>query len=168
MENRTIEVTIKNQQFTSTNIDGNTTHLFYAVRWKGHFEDWTGKYSISVVGYNADFDYYLRTYGVEASNSEYTLKSYPLGSFGSVPANGQIDFQVKAQIGYSYAYYGDHAHIMPIGINFKSVEESDWSSTQTFSFAENAVIPEFPSWIILPLFVTATLSALIIKKKLFY
>ena len=28
-------------------------------------------------------------------------------------------------------------------------------------------IPEFPSWIILPIFVTATLSALIIKKKLF-
>ena len=30
------------------------------------------------------------------------------------------------------------------------------------------VIPEFPSWIILPLFLTATLSALVIKKKLFY
>jgi len=30
------------------------------------------------------------------------------------------------------------------------------------------VIPEFPSWIILPLFLTATLFALIIKKRLFH
>jgi hypothetical protein len=29
-------------------------------------------------------------------------------------------------------------------------------------------IPEFPSWIILPLFLTATLFAIVIKKRLFY
>ena len=32
---------------------------------------------------------------------------------------------------------------------------------------ENGIIPEFPSWIILPIFITATLSALIIRKRLF-
>ena len=32
---------------------------------------------------------------------------------------------------------------------------------------ENGIIPEFPSWTILPLFLVATFSANIVKKKLF-
>jgi hypothetical protein len=32
---------------------------------------------------------------------------------------------------------------------------------------EEFIIPEFPSWIILPLFLMATLSAIIVKKRLF-
>lgn len=129
VENRTIEVTIKNQPFTSTNIDGNTTQLFYAIRWKGHFENWSDTYHISGVDYN----YYLRNYGAQASNSDYTVRAYTLESFGNVPADGRIDFQVKAQVGYSFAYYGSHALIMPIGTNFRSVEESNWSNTQTIT-----------------------------------
>ena len=121
---------------------------------------------MSVVGFNFDFDYYLENYGVEPSNSEYTVKTYTLGAFGSVPDNGQIDFQVKAQVGYSYAVFGNHVHIMPIGINFKVVEESDWSNTQTFSVAESAVIPEFPSWTILPLVLMGTAVVAVYKKKL--
>jgi hypothetical protein len=168
VENRTIEVAIKNQPFTSTNIDGNTTQLFYVVRWKGHFEDWAdydNKSGISVVGYNFDYDYYLDNYGVRVSNSDYTVKTYTLGSFGNIPANGQIDFQVKAQVGYSYAVYGDHPHIMPIGINFKVVEESNWSSTQTVTFEENA-IPEFPSWTFLALFLSLPIAVLFFRNKI--
>jgi len=133
VENITIDVTIKNQPFTSTEIDGNTTQLFYAIRWKGHFEDWADTYHISGVDYN----YYLNNYGVQASNSDYTVKTYTMASFGNVPEGGQIDFQVKAQVGYSFAYYGEHAHILPIGINFQSVEESDWSNTQTITIGES-------------------------------
>lgn len=163
VENKTLEVTIKNQPFTSTNVDGNTTHLFYAVRWKGHFENWNDDaYGIS----SGDYDYYLNNYGVKATNSEYTVKSYTLQSLGNVPTNGQIDFQVKAQVGYSYLYFGEHAHIIPIGTNFKSVEESNWSSTQTFSFEENAVIPEFPSLIILPVFLSFSITVIVFRNKI--
>ena len=130
VENKTIEITIKNQPFISTNIDGNTTHLFYAIRWKGHFEDWPDKYYLSGIDYN----YYLNNYGVPASNSDYTVKTYTLASFGNVPEEqGQVDFQVKAQVGYSFLYYGEHAHILPIGTDFQSVEESGWSNTRTIT-----------------------------------
>jgi hypothetical protein len=132
VENITIDVTIKNQPFTSSNIDGNTTQLFYAIRWKGHFENWADTYHISGVDYN----YYLSNYGIPASNSEYTVKIYTMASFENVPEGGQIDFQVKAQVGYSFAYYGDHAPIMPIGTVFQSVEESVWSNTQTITLGE--------------------------------
>ena len=168
VENKTIEVVIKNQPFTSAEIDGNPTRLFYVVRWKGHFADWTGydKPGLSVVGFNADFDYYLENYGVEASTSDYTIVSYSLESFGYVPDDGQIDFQVKTQVGYTYGYYGDHSPLLPIGINLKIVEESEWSNIQTFSFAEKAVIPEFPSWMVLPFFVVTTIAVIVCRKRL--
>jgi len=41
VDNRTIDVTIKNQAFTpSITADGNTTALYYNVRSKGHYEAW--------------------------------------------------------------------------------------------------------------------------------
>ena len=133
VENKTIDVTIKNQPFTSTNIDGNNTKLFYAIRWKGHFENWSDTYHLSGV----DYGYYLDNYGVPASNSDYTVKTYTIGTFGGFVKGGEIDFQVKAQVGYSFLYFGEHAHIMPIGTDFQSVAESDWSNTQTFTIGES-------------------------------
>ena len=132
MENKTIDVTIKNQPFIQTNIDGNTLQLFYVIRWKGHFENWTATNALSSLDYN----YYINNYGVQASNSTYTVKTYILASFSNVPDGGQLDFQVKAQIGYSYPYFGEHAPIMPIGINFQLVEESSWSNIQTITIGE--------------------------------
>jgi hypothetical protein len=71
---------------------------------------------------------------VQASNSDYSVKTLILASIGSVSEYGQIDFQVKAQAGYFFLYYGEHhAHIQPIGTEFQSVEESDWSKTQTLT-----------------------------------
>ena len=133
VENITIDVIVKNQPFTSTNIDGNATQLFYAIRWKGHFENWADTYYLSGIDYN----YYLNTYGVKSSNSDYTVKTYILAPLGDFPNHGQVDFQVKAQIGYSFLYFGEHPPIMPIGTNFESVEESDWSNTQTITISES-------------------------------
>jgi hypothetical protein len=132
VENQTIDVTIKNQPFTPTNIDGNITQMFYVIRWKGHFENWTNTDDFNDIDYN----YYLNNYGVQASNSDFTVKTYTLASIGNVPEGGQVDFQVKAQIGYSFEYFG--GHIMPIGTDFQYVQESDWSNTQTLTINYNS------------------------------
>jgi parallel beta-helix repeat protein len=46
----------------------------------------------------------------------------------------------------------------------KTVEDYD---VDNYPLMEPSIIPEFPSWIILPLFLMATLSAIIVKKRLF-
>jgi hypothetical protein len=40
------------------------------------------------------------------------------------------------------------------------------NNIDNYPLMEPATIPEFPTWIILPIFVTATLSGLVVKKKL--
>jgi hypothetical protein len=80
VENITTDVTIKNQPFTPTNIDGNTTQLFYIIRWKGHYENWSDTYDYN----DMDYHYYLDN-RVQASNSDYTVKTYAFASFGNVP-----------------------------------------------------------------------------------
>jgi hypothetical protein len=126
--NNTIDLTIKNQPFTPITLeDGNTPELYYTVRWKGHFENWTGEFSPDQ----------FKT--VKASDSEFTLVTYVLTSYASgesggihIPKGGQIDFEVKAQAGYFY-WYSD-GHIFPIGTAFKAIRESDWSTAQTFIY----------------------------------
>jgi nitrous oxidase accessory protein len=43
----------------------------------------------------------------------------------------------------------------------------DENNRDNYPLMEPTIIPEFPSWIILPLFLMATLSAIIVKKRLF-
>jgi hypothetical protein len=156
IENKTIDVSILNQPFTSVTIDGNTTQLYYVIRWKGHYENWND--NITYSGF--DYNYYLNLGGLKASNSEYTVKSY------SLPIqNGKIDFQVKAQAGYTFLYYGNHAHIQPIGTDFQADAESYWSPIQTVTIGESSrtntpspSAPEFP--------ITATLIAVIVAVSL--
>ncbi len=130
VENRTIDVRILNQQFTSVTMDGNTTQLYYVIRWKGHYENWNENVTYS----GFDYSYYLSIGGLKASDSAYTVKSYPL-TLWNIP-NSKIDFQVKAQAGYSFLYSG--GHILPIGNNFYAAEESDWSSIQTVTIPGNS------------------------------
>ena len=126
--NSTLDLSIKNQPFTSITLeDGNTPELYYAVRWRGHFENWTGEFSPDQ----------FKT--VKASDSEFTIVTYVLTSYASsesggihIPKGGQIDFEVKAQAGYFY-WYSD-GHIFPIGTAFKTIKESDWSAAQTFTY----------------------------------
>jgi hypothetical protein len=130
--NRTIDVKIKNQPYSKVNTEnGNVVQLYYAVRTKGHFTDWT---PVASGGYS-----FTR---VLASTSDYTVVTLVIGSENDIlmgyadvviPDGGQEDFQVNAQAGYEYLY-GRNAVIF--GTKFETVEESGWSSTQTITLGE--------------------------------
>jgi hypothetical protein len=161
VENRTLEIAIKNQPFTpyvdnSTGAQWKIT-LMYQIRTRGHFaQNWTNLYFVD--------DGFL-----PASNSDYTTVSYSLGEgspWGNLQANAQVDFQVEAMVGY-----------VSRGIGFASWyfsgETSDWSSTQTVTIPTNSVsptptttVPEFPTLIILPLFAVATLLSIGLIRKI--
>ena len=136
-ENKTIEVTIKNQPFTPYEIqdlDGHNwaVNFFYNIRIKGPFtEDWIELYNPS--------DGYVR----QDSESEYTVRAYTLGEntdtvLGTkmirLPDEGIIDFQVEAMIGYV-----DREIIIPVpGTGWIFIgETSGWSTTQTLVIGEN-------------------------------
>ena len=159
VDNKTIDVTITNQPFTSLTIDGNTTQLYYVIRWKGHFENWNDNITYS----GCDYNYYLSLGGLKASDSAYSVKSYPLPI-----QKGEIDFQVKAQAGYTFLFYGNHAHIQPIGTDFQADAESDWSPIQTITISAESVslspsVPE-SSWLtILPLILAIPIVLVITK-----
>ncbi len=116
IDNRTIDVTIQNQLFTPyLDANNNTVGLYYSVRSKGHFDDWTSS-SVHV------------TSGVPASiTSTSTVVSIDFSYWG-VQQGGQIDFQVAAVSGYpasDAAYCGS--------VHFKTVDQSDWSNVQTIT-----------------------------------
>lgn len=116
VDNRTIDVTIRNQPFTPYIDSSNSTvYLYYNIRSKGHFEDWNG---------DTDFGSHSQT-GIQATSSAYTVVSFSV-QYWSVPQGGQIDFQVKAIEGYTI--YNSQA----CGTQYQNtVGESGWSTTRT-------------------------------------
>ncbi len=184
VENQTINVTIKNQPFTPITMDGNTTQLYYVIRWKGHFENWTSDDDFNDINYNSNGNnfYDNSNYGIQTSNADYTVITYPLETIGSVPNGGQVDFQVKAQAGYTFTYYG--GHIQPIGIDYHYVAQSDWSNTQTLTINYNSnstsstyspsptqspnttpLVPELSPATITVAFSVATIALVLYKRK---
>ena len=150
VENRSIEIVIKNQPFTPyTDEEDNDINLYYNVRVKGHFgEDW--KELIENGG---------------QSSSEYTVFSLS----AEYPDGAQVDFQVESLVGY---FRTEWRSLVPVGTTFIG-KKSGWSNTQTITISEenvqiilNEEIPEFPSWIILPLVLTVTVVVAIYKKRL--
>jgi|YelNatPaOPRAMG01_1025707.scaffolds.fasta_scaffold43577_1 hypothetical protein len=161
VENRTLEIAIKNQPFTpyidnSTGAEWKIT-LMYQIRTKGHFaQNWTNLYSVDN-GF------------LSASNSSYTTVSYPLSEGspvgGNLEANDQVDFQVKAMIGYVHRTVGFMSW-------YFTGESSDWSPTQTVTIpASNSnpspTVPEFPFGAVLSLFALVPLIAIMVKKRLY-
>ena len=124
MANETIEVTIKNQEFTPYSIDNqHTIYLFYNVSYKGHYGgEWTYYPSGS---YGRHSTAATRIY---QSNSDYTVVSF------SAPSEGEMDFRVQAQIGY---YTESKLYIIVPGAPFSEYtfhgEVSGWSNTQTIT-----------------------------------
>ncbi len=118
--------------------------MSFSVSYKGHFEETWKDYSNQ---YGA---------GWSQSNSEYVTVI-----FGYFPSNGQIDFRVRAQIGYYYEYN------MPWKATGFVGQSGDWSNIQTISIPDGKVtisespnptppsptVPEFP--------ITATLIAVL-------
>jgi hypothetical protein len=166
VENKSIEVKIKNQPFqTFKNEYGQTINLFYNIRIKGYLEEnWT--------------EVYRPVYGFprQSIDSEYTVLSYhwveqgetQIGSRMITLRNGaQADFQVEAMIGY-IADSGPFSDRSPR--EYFEGETSGWSNTQTLNIPESLVspsptIPEVSPLAILPLFAAIPLIATIVLRK---
>jgi hypothetical protein len=133
VDNRTIDVTIKNQPFTPyTDATNNTVYLYYNVRSKGHFESWNGE---------SDLGSHSQT-GLQASTSTYTVVSFNF-QYWNVPPGGQIDFQVKAITGYTF--YNSQS----CGTQYQTtVGDSGWSNTKTVTIGNpiSASIIPTPIW----------------------
>ena len=119
VDNRTIDVTITNQPFSSYKDPNSnqTVNLYYNIRSKGHFETWNG---------DSDLGSHSQT-GLQASTSTYTVVSFSL-QYWNVPQGGQIDFEVKAITGFTY--YNSQA----CGTQYQTtVGDSGWSDAETIT-----------------------------------
>jgi hypothetical protein len=158
-QDKTITATIKN----------NLNASYYNFRFKRHNENEWNYYPIdptSFSGYNT-YDTYSNSVPYQASNSDYTTVTLPSEYFQNVPTGGEVDVQIQALIGdYKQVPYGCSAPSGPTYDYYFESTITDWNNTQTIVFEEDSSIPEFPSWIILPLFVTTTLAITIYKKRL--
>ena len=126
VDNRTIEVTIKNQPFTPyTDANGNSVQFYYNIRSKGHFDDWGSSSSHNMNS-------------LQMMPSAYTVVSINVADW-NIPAGGQIDFQVDATTSYTNYSSSSSSSSTSYGCGgFSSapapqttVENSDWSGTQT-------------------------------------
>jgi hypothetical protein len=116
VDNKTIELKIMNQPFSSGNDQIN--HLYYNVRIKGHYaQNWT-------TVYNPDNGFILQD-----SNAAYTIITNPPYSLGEdILRGGQVDFQVEAMIGYVSRDGG-----VMFAPWFFDGQTSGWSNTQTLT-----------------------------------
>jgi hypothetical protein len=132
VENKTIDITIKNQPFASS-INGATYQLYFNIRDKGSFEDnWT------------ELSWTDRTSGtlVPQSNSQYTVVSYPTQSY---PINASLDFQIQALIGGYYQVTPQDPFIPSYtGFGILAAGESAWSSIQTITLNESQTLSPSP------------------------
>jgi hypothetical protein len=161
VENRTLEIAIKNQPFTPYNDNSTGAQwkitLMYQIRTKGHFaQNWTNLYFVE--------DGFL-----PASNSNYTTVSYSLGEghvWGNLQVNAQVDFQVEAMIGYVHRTVGFMSW-------FFTGESSGWSNTQTITIPETAntspnpspTIPELPLVSVIFLFAITSVSLVYFRRR---
>ena len=150
VENRSIEIVIKNQQFIPyTDEEEHEINLYYDVRIKGHFEEnWKNIYSK-----------YEGSHPVQ-SNSEYTILSLP----ANYPDGGLVDFQVEAITGYYYDVLAGRP-ILPLN-ELGYVKTSGWSNTQTLTINFTETIPEFPAYTILPMFLSFSIAVIVFKNKI--
>ncbi len=146
VESRTIQLSVKNQPFTpfaiKEQIGDRTVYLHYEIRWKGHYEkDWHQKY------YPYD-EYAMLTVEDAQLKTEYLVFSYK-GDYSSagwnglgptMPPDSQIDFQVKAFIGY----INYNSESSPGGWFFEG-ETSDWSPTHTITIPSDSSVTPAPS-----------------------
>ena len=172
-ENKSIVVTVKNQQFTSTQLsDGNWTGLFYDLRWEPHFiqNDWTYYPVIPANVPNSEY--------VIASQSDYTVIPIPTSWLPATYSNGtQIDFQVQALIGYDEPIYASGSTVAGSAGYLFTGQSSDWSPSQTLIFGEplttsptqtpvlTPTVPELSWLVIVPLLLSVFSVAVMIRHR---
>jgi hypothetical protein len=148
VQEKTLEVKIKNQPFTSyKDENGNSIQLYYSIRVKGHFGDsWTypnygyyyveGNEQANYVSADSGSEYTIITYGLVGNNGTTRLLNLDIST------GGQADFQVQAFIGYNTRT----TYMTGIGEGHRDVftgETSGWSSTQTITIDVDSVgVPE--------------------------
>ncbi len=140
VQNRSIEVSVKNQRFISfQGANQSLVELYYNIRVKGHFGDWLGEPGSDSYIHRSDSQYTVVTYGLGGNNGS----QYFGRRLDELVTDGQADFQVKAIIGYYTTIYespspydwlfgGDGT---PAHHDVFTGWESDWSNTQTITIA---------------------------------
>lgn len=144
VDNRTIEIIVKNQDYSAYKDDD--IHLCYNLSVKGHFGDvWM---------------YYPENKGYLASDSAYTTITFDdfyrlidNHMISYTPRDWKIDFRVQAMIGsYHVEWVSFNAPDSPLagyGIEVFTGEMSDWSDTKTITLEADTNTP-IPDEIINP------------------
>jgi hypothetical protein len=144
VDNRTIEIKIKNQPFTPfTDQNGNNINLLYNVRYKGSFgQEWSSMFGERSEWANSGTIDPYGTYGypTQDSSSQYTTISFSL--YWNM-VEGQLDIQVEALVGYTNRTVDPaREHILwSVYLYNFSGEESGWSNTQTVTIGETSISP---------------------------
>lgn len=141
VENRSIEVRIKNQPFTPFQIQENgnnwTVNFFYNIRVKGHFgQDWTEVFHPSD-GFPIRSDSECTVISFYSTGGEdfYATSTNVVHA----PSGGQVDFQVEAMIGYVHR---PNISIAVPGSGWVFTgETSGWSETKTIAIDSNSFVP---------------------------
>jgi hypothetical protein len=191
IEARTLEIRIKNVQFTPFEIkNGSNTYTVnfqYNIRFKGHFEEeWRYPYNPNVnnyMGRDSGVETIISHQGEYSSTEGLKLTPDRGGFYATFPPNAKIDFQVQAMIGY--------VHYVVVAGPFSGMvfegQTSDWSNTQTISIPDGSVtistspnptpsptnamlsptptVPESSLFAILPMFVALLAVAVTIKYR---
>jgi len=142
VENKTIEVTIKNQLFTPyTDEDGHKINLYYIIQFKGHYEEWQSYESYSYSGTR-----------LVQSDSSYTIYSMPTDKYAY---GSKLDFRVQAVIGYDeYVEYtseqqADIWNSNPMSHMILSLLDgytrfveitSNWGGVQTITIGDGSIV----------------------------
>ena len=169
VENKSIQISLRNQPFTPFTEDGWNILLCYNVREKGHyFGNWTEVYSAG------------RGFLYENSGS-YTTASYSLTEnappfwdhLTNITDTVEVDFQVQALIGYVHTVYS-----VPFSNDVFEGEISDWSNTQTVTISATSAspnptststatpaVPELSWLVIVPLLLSVVSVAVIFRHR---
>jgi hypothetical protein len=124
-----ITLAIKNQPFPAT-INGNKSNIYYDVQIYPHFANWTENYP------------QVKPESVTPqSSSEYTEFNYAGLHY---PSGAQVDFRVRAILGYAYTY-NLQGHIIPITQTDFIYETSNWSNAQTITIPETSTPSPSPT-----------------------
>jgi hypothetical protein len=152
VENKTLEITIKNQPFTSTkDASGNYTSLYYDIRFKGHYEDEWKYYPVNPTDYGSaahptdPIQTGARGGGyLSASLSDHTVATLSNWQVGNIPSDGEVDVQVQALIGHDNKNdWGVEMFGGELITYYFEGESSDWSSTQTILISTAATPSTF-------------------------
>jgi len=135
VQNRTVEVSIKNHPFTKYEADGQIIDFYVNIRMKGHYsEDWINIYSPS------------RGF-LTQSESEYTKIAFSLDDnefpfWDNFAQRGIVDFQVEALMGSVHRIInGSATDILQMAPWIFEGEKSGWSETQTITIPTSAISP---------------------------